>query len=691
MWREEKRRPTSFPFTTGRASSCWWARRRAFSATTASVSSLWREEKRRSPSVPFTTGPGEQLLLGAAQGLFRYDGKSVVPVEGGEKARFVEVFHDGPGEQLLLGTGDGLFRYDGKSVVPVEGGENTGSVSAFHDGPGEQLLLGTGDGLFRYDGKSVVPVEGGEKARFVEVFHDGPGEQLLLGTGDGLFRYDGKSVVPVEGGENTGSVSAFHDGPGEQLLLGTGDGLFRYDGKSVVPVEGGEKARFVEVFHDGPGEQLLLSTGDALFRYDGKSVVPVEEVEMALSVRSFHDGPGEQLLVGTAQGLFRVIYEPLSTSQIELTNGSKLREASPPPSQFGIQTFWTMRHPCTAFADRFGLHVVATNASRKDDPPVVVKHFDPVVDGTTSFEVAVPISDPGDWTFRVVSKATGATVDIGKPSEPVTFVVPGTHGILEWLAKWRGVIATIAGALWATLNLLVFVAARYSSAAWRLATDELWGKKALFLQSLLLRHWQRAQLWLLDLYVQERRKAVARNLFLFSLCLSPVLMARSPTATLFSRVLLKHATSGFKGAPAWARRRLFCIYARSILVERRIHHLRSSGVMAMCSCRLRRGASPKHPSTRRARQRGSSLASSALCRKEACLSRIEVCSARCSARERSPSLSTASMKLHAAKPLPLLQRNSRRRLCLSRHKNRESLLSKSGTCQAQLPSMSMAC
>jgi hypothetical protein len=42
-----------------------------------------------------------------------------------------------------------------------------------------------------------------------------------------------------------------------------------------------------------------------------------------------------------------------------------------------------------------------------------------------------------------------------------------------------------------------------------LATDEFWGKKALFLQTLLLRHWQSAQLWLLDLYVRERREAAA--------------------------------------------------------------------------------------------------------------------------------------------------------------------------------------
>jgi hypothetical protein len=42
----------------------------------------------------------------------------------------------------------------------------------------------------------------------------------------------------------------------------------------------------------------------------------------------------------------------------------------------------------------------------------------------------------------------------------------------------------------------------------RLAPGDFWGKKALFIQSMMLRHWRGAQLWLLDLYVRERRKAV---------------------------------------------------------------------------------------------------------------------------------------------------------------------------------------
>ncbi len=166
-----------------------------------------------------------------------------------------------------------------------------------------------------------------------------------------------------------------------------------------------------------------------------------------------------------------------------------------------------MTHPCSAFADQFNLHVVARSAKGEDVGTIPAIGFQPRGDAM-SFEATVPVSYSGEWTFRVVSMATGTKTNIGEPSEPISFVAPDTPGFLGWLAKWRGVIAAISAVLWAILNLLVFAAARYSAAAWRLATDEFWGK-ALILQSLLLRHWQSAQLWLLDLYVRERRTTAA--------------------------------------------------------------------------------------------------------------------------------------------------------------------------------------
>ena len=125
-----------------------------------------------------------------------------------------------------------------------------------------------------------------------------------------------------------------------------------------------------------------------------------------------------------------------------------------------------------------------------------------------SFEAMVPVPEAGNWTFRVVSTDGETQTNIGQPSEAIPFITPGSSA---WFAVWWKVIVANSAALLVALNLLVLIAARYSSAAWRLATDDLWGKKALFLQSLLLRYWRGAQLWLLDLYVRERRKAAANK------------------------------------------------------------------------------------------------------------------------------------------------------------------------------------
>ncbi len=313
-------------------------------------------------------------------------------------------------------------------------------------------------------------------------------------------------VVTVEG-EPTGAVLSFLDTPGG-LLLRAENGLFRYDGARVVRV-GGEPTGGVHDFHDAPGG-LLLGAENGLFRYDGRHVVhvagePTSGVrvrgESTRYVQDFHDAQGGPLL-GAKEGLFRVVLQPLSTSKIVLDNSSQLRGAA--PSKLDISTRWTMTHPCSAFADQFNLHVVAMNAKGEDVAKRRAIGFQ-FHDNAMSFEAAVPVPDNGKWTFRVVS-TTGTEMNIGEPSEAISFVTPG---FLGWLASWWRIFAASSAAFLVALNLAVFAAAHYSAAAWRLATDESWGNTALLPQRLLLRHWQGAQLWLLDLYVRERRKAVA--------------------------------------------------------------------------------------------------------------------------------------------------------------------------------------
>ncbi|MDQ6868955.1 MAG: hypothetical protein M3178_11325 [Pseudomonadota bacterium] len=439
------------------------------------------------------------LLVGAEKGLFRYDGARVVQV-GGDPTGTVNKFQDTPGG-LLLGAQNGLFRYDGSRVLHVEG-KLTGAVYALLDIPGG-LLVGAENGLFRYDGAHIVRVEGGPKGAVID-FHDAPGGPLLL-AGDAVLRYDGARVVPVEG------VSKFYANSFRNMhfritptgmLLGIENSLYRYDGTLAIPV-GGEPTSDVNDFHDTLGG-LLVAAMNGLFRYDGERVTRVAGAPTG-PVYGFHEGLGG-LLLAAQNGLFRVVLQPLTTSKVDLNNRRELNGVA--PSQLGIPTHWTMTHPCSAFADQFSLHVVATNDKGQDLAMMPAIGFHPRGDAV-SFEATVPVVKDGKWTFRIVSMTAGAKTNIGKHSEAIAFVAPVTPGFLGWLARWWRVIAANSAALWAVLNLLVFGGSRYSAAAWRLATDELWGKKALFLQNLLLRHWQSAQLWLLDLYVQERRTALA--------------------------------------------------------------------------------------------------------------------------------------------------------------------------------------
>jgi len=484
------------------------------------------------------------LLLGAWNGLFRYDGKRTIRVEGDETGR-ISVFHDTPGG-LLIGARNGLFRYDGTRTIRVKG-DQTGEVYQFHNAFGE-LLLGAFNGLFRYDSTRVVLVPGVDIGPLWGAqFHDTPGG-LLIGARSGLFRYDGTRTIKVE--DPTGEILNFHDTPGG-LLIGALNGLFRYAGTRAIHVEGNPTGP-VWQYHDTPGG-LLIGALNGLFRYDGTHIISVESEppdpwRESVSVWQFHEvpdglligalsglfrydgthiisvesdmpslfsyssspGPGEHdglrqfefhdmpggLLIGTNKGLFRGIYRPPSTANLVLENASQLKDAT---TSQEVRTRWTLHHPCAAtWGNLYVIASSATDAKR-------ATNFEERGDGI-SFEAEVPVPEPGNWTFRLVSINGHTQTNIGQPSETIHFVAPGSSA---WWAIWWKFIAAGSAVFVAALNLLVFFAARYSSAAWRLATDELWGKKALFLQSLMLRHWRVAQLWLLDLYVRERRKASA--------------------------------------------------------------------------------------------------------------------------------------------------------------------------------------
>ena len=436
---------------------------------------------------------GEFLIEGRDDELFQYDGSRLIRIEG-DLIGHINAYH-ATSSGVLLAAHNGLFRYDGSHLLRVEG-IPADNFNGFQEVSGD-LLLYADNGLFRYRNSRAVPVEGDQTDR-VYLYHN-TADGLLLAADRGLFRYDGSRVVRVEG-EATGYVSRFLD-TSRGILLVTGHGLFRYDKVRVIRVLG-DPTSDINDFRD-TSDGVLLAAMKGLFRYDGMRSFHVPS-EPTGPVYGFHNANGE-LLLATGNGLFRAVRQPLSAARIVLNNSSALSGAA--PSELGIPTHWTMTHGCSPVADRLGLIVAATNERGEPAPLEPAVGFRPS-GKTTSFEATVPIPAAGKWIFQILSSTSQGKQKVGDPSEAITFAIPVSSGFTTWIAAWWRVIAVGLVGLLAIFNLAIVAAARYTAAAWRLATDESWRKAALLPQRLLLRHWRGAQLWLLDLYVQQRRKVL---------------------------------------------------------------------------------------------------------------------------------------------------------------------------------------
>jgi hypothetical protein len=506
------------------------AREGLFAYNGAEIIPLARGVKRVNAFQSMTDG----LLIGADNGLFRYDGSRVLMVASADETGGVMGFLELPGA-VLIAAQRGIFRFERGTVAHV-GGDPVANVwfDPFLDTPAGVLIQGE-NGPFRYHDGRVNRVEGERTGRIFRV-SSVAGAVLLIGD-NGLFLFDGTRAARVPG-ESTGSVASALD-TASGLLLPAAKGLFRVDGRRVARVAGepivgvtglypvsngvlviadhglfrsdgvrvvaipGAPVGGVSGVYDGPGGPLLPSER-GLFYYDGGRLIAVPGAAAGAFPRFHRDR--DTVLILAENGLLRVILQPLSAARVRLENAADLNGSA--PSKIGILTVWSVEHACAAYASQLDLQVIARDRNDDDRASGRAVGFQPQSDGEV-FQASLPIADPGRWTLRVVSAAGGTRRNVGAPAEPVAFVVAGSPNILSWLqAHWQ-TIASAAVLLLIMLNLAVLVAARYSAGAWRLATDEAWGKTALLPQRLLLRHWQPAQLWLLDLYVRQRRDARA--------------------------------------------------------------------------------------------------------------------------------------------------------------------------------------
>ncbi len=436
------------------------------------------------------------VLVTSPNGLYRFDDRAqLVPVPGVDSVRqFNAIFELKVGTFVVSNEGR-VLRYDGSSrFIPVSGRPIEAADFMLETSAG--VFVATGKGLLRYDERSgLVSVPGGEGFDRVSV-QDTPAGTLVE-SDKGLFRYDARSgLVPVPGGSSI-EKSDFIRVTTAGVFVGSDKGLFRYDERSgLVAVPGGDAVKGDTVVETKAG--ILIPDEKGLLRYDerlGLVRVPMEaSAGAANSVKETSAG-----IFVRSNGLYRVVGDPLAKAVVEMESPGK--GDTPEPSPLGVPTRWSLNHPCASVGAWLGLQVVSRNGSQKELPPVDATGLQSNGDKVT-FGAVVPVTEQGPWNFQVFSNA--AHTEVGKP-QTVKFVTPGTVG---WLTRWWRAITGSLVACLTVLNLLVFVAARYSPSAWRMATDENWGK-ALLVQGLLLRYWRPAQLWILDLYVRKKREAFA--------------------------------------------------------------------------------------------------------------------------------------------------------------------------------------
>jgi hypothetical protein len=111
-------------------------------------------------------------------------------VPAGEAATgSVNNMEDLPGGGVLIGAENGLFRYDSAQAHLVPAGDaTTGRVSGMHGLPGGGVLISAENGLFRYDSAQAHLVPVGDAATGgASNMHDLPGGGVLIGAQNGFF------------------------------------------------------------------------------------------------------------------------------------------------------------------------------------------------------------------------------------------------------------------------------------------------------------------------------------------------------------------------------------------------------------------------------------------------------------------------------------------------------------------------
>jgi hypothetical protein len=259
--------------------------------------------------------------------------------------------------------------------------------------------------------------------------------------------------------------------------------------------------------HDLPGAGVLIGAENGWFlarSADGAATVaPAGKADTGF-VPAMHDLPGAGVLIGAENGLFLASSTPLLRANVELRDRETLDRSPPRPDSDLNFMFTIAAHPCASAADKLDLRLrIAPPGPEaiesKSKPPQNVQFDRELAEAEVAFPLR--IHKAGEWSFQLISIFGGTERPVGEPQH-LTFT---SEGLLAWLEQWAWWLGGGLAMVLASANAALFLFARRSAWAWRVATDDGLGTWMLRLATLALSHFPKAQIWILDLYFRRRR------------------------------------------------------------------------------------------------------------------------------------------------------------------------------------------
>lgn len=507
--------------------------------------------------------PGAGILIQTLKGWIlarEVNGQASLEPAGADTVRLVFKFHEVVGAGMFILTSDGLLlaRWaKGKLVVEAAGTEIMGTVFSIDHMPDSSMLIGASKGFFTarmVDG--ILKVNQIASLNLVSVMRalEFPGGDTLIETLNGLFvaRLINGQVNVETFGKNLGLVLDIYEFPTVGVFIDTSNGL--YLARAAKPeaifekIRGGlEKGGVRDIFQLKAGEVLfgsaeglflgrlannkvtLEQAGDIgpvfkIFKLDGadlliqgsKGVFLTRDVDHKAKVtlanaidigdvNLMHELPGAGKLINTSKGWFLSVRSSLASARVVLTN-SKTLDGMPPDQTRPRDFRFVIEHPCSSSLETIDLAVEITGPGMQRS---LSKREQKKITTTSGFEKAevsiLAIADkPGPWKFQLLSLLGGREQRIGN-AQVVQVAAQTWREVLQTWGWWLG--GGLAAAL-ALLNVGLFIAARRSAWAWRIATDNALGTVVLRFGTAILSYFPWAQLWILDFYFQKNKGAL---------------------------------------------------------------------------------------------------------------------------------------------------------------------------------------